>query len=302
MKSLFLFLVTCVLLEVHSQDLDISKFSDNDFEIYENFSFNKRKNILLISESSAYTIALAGLNHLWYIDYPRSRFHFINDNGEWLQMDKVGHMSASYYMGVVGIKAYNWAGYSRKKAIWYGGMTGSFFLTIVEVLDGTSQQWGASSGDLIANSSGSLLAIVQALKWNEQRIQLKYSYSPTKWAELNPNQLGYNHLERSLKDYNGQTYWVSFNIKSLFNINHKKFPNWISVAVGYGGDSMTKPYAEDNSEVYRQYYASLDVDLNKIKTESKIVNSILHLFGFLKFPAPAFEFSKGKISYHKIYY
>ena len=57
------------------------------------------------------------------------------------------------------------------------------FLTIIEILDGQSAEWGASSGDLIANSLGSFLAIGQELKWNEQRIQLKYSYIPSQWAE-----------------------------------------------------------------------------------------------------------------------
>ena len=78
------------------------------------------------------------------------------------------------------------------------------------------QNSGASSGDLIANTAGSFLAIGQALKWNDQKIQLKYSYSPTKWADVNPEQLGSTYLERLLKDYNGQTYWITFNIKSLF--------------------------------------------------------------------------------------
>ena len=110
-------------------------------------------------------------------------------------MDKLGHVASSYYTGVVGIKAYEWAGFSRKKAIWYGGLTGTFFLTIIEILDGQSAEWGASSGDLIANTTGSLLAISQALKWDEQRIQLKYSYSPTQFAIDNPEQLGGNHFE-----------------------------------------------------------------------------------------------------------
>ena len=80
-----------------------------------------------------------------------------------------------------------------------------FRSTIIEVLDGFSYGWGASSGDLIANTTGSLFAIGQALKWNEQRIQLKYSYKPSEWADMNPEKLGNNHLERALKDYNGQT-------------------------------------------------------------------------------------------------
>jgi hypothetical protein len=37
---------------------------------------------------AAVTGALVGLNQLWYADYARSDFHFINDNAEWLQMDK----------------------------------------------------------------------------------------------------------------------------------------------------------------------------------------------------------------------
>ena len=288
MKQLFLILFSCVFLTTTAQDFTLNK---------------KRRNILLISEASAYTVALVGLNQLWYAGYPRSSFHFINDNGEWLQMDKMGHMTASYYTGVAGIKAYQWAGFSRKNAIWYGGMTGSFFLTIIEVLDGTSKEWGASSGDLIANTTGSLLAIGQALRWDEQRIQLKYSYSPSKWADKNPEQLGGNHLERALKDYNGQTYWLSFNMKSLLNIEQEEFPNWLNLAVGYSGNNMTNPYHEEgDDERKRQYLLSLDVDLTRIKTKSKTWNSILHTFGFLKFPAPAVQYRGGNIFFNPIYY
>ena len=304
MKRLFLILFAFIFLTSDAQDLHIPKVSDDGWEIEETYALNKkRRDILLISEATAYTVALVGLNQLWYADYPKSGFHFINDNSEWLQMDKMGHLTSSYYTGVAGIKAYEWTGMSRKNAIWYGGMTGSFFLTIIEILDGHSAEWGASSGDLIANTSGSLLAIGQALKWNEQRIQLKYSYSPSKWAEGNSEQLGENHLQRALKDYNGQTYWISFNMKSLLNIEQEKFPNWLNLAIGYSGDNMTNPYHEEgDDERKRQYLLSLDVDLTRIKTQSKTWNSILHTFGFLKFPMPALELSNGNLSGHLIYY
>ena len=304
MKQLFLILFSCILLTVNAQDWNIPKVGDGGWEVEQEFTLNKkRRNILLISEASAYTIALVGLNQLWYADYPKSSFHFINDNEEWLQMDKMGHMSASYYTGVAGIKAYEWVGFSRKNAIWYGGMTGSIFLTVIEVLDGTSEQWGASSGDLIANTTGSLLAIGQALKWNEQRIQLKYSYSPSNMAAKNPEQLGSNHLERALKDYNGQTYWLTLNLKSLLQIEHPDFPIWLSLALGYGADEMVNPYHEEgDAERYRQFLMSFDVDLNKIKTKNKTLNSVLHTFGFLKFPTPAIQYRNGNIFFHPIYY
>ncbi len=304
MKQLFLILFSCILLTVNAQDWNIPKVGDGGWEVEQEFTLNKkRRNILLISEASAYTVALVGLNQLWYADYPKSSFHFINDNEEWLQMDKMGHMSASYYTGVAGIKAYEWAGFSRKNAIWYGGMTGSIFLTVIEVLDGTSEQWGASSGDLIANTTGSLLAIGQALKWNEQRIQLKYSYSPSNISAKNPEQLGSNHLERVLKDYNGQTYWLTLNLKSLLQIENSDFPSWLSLALGYGADEMVNPYHEEgNAERYRQFLMSFDVDLNKIKTKNKTLNSVLHTFGFLKFPTPAIQYTNGNIFFHPIYY
>ena len=302
MKPFSLILLVLLHFQVDAQD---SLSNDSVFLVKQNDilnTYNNRKKTLLVSEISAYAISLFALNQLWYSGYPRSKFHFINDNKEWLQMDKVGHMTTTYYTGVAGIKAYKWAGFKRNEAIWYGGITGSVFLMIIEILDGTSKEWGASSGDLLANTAGSLLAIGQELKWNQQKIQLKYSYSPSRWAKINPQQLGYNHLERSLKDYNGQTYWVSFNVNSTFNISKYDFPNWLNLALGYGADGMTSPYTDDYQQSNRQFFMSFDIDLSKIKTKSKTLNSVLNLFGFLKFPAPAIEFANNNFLFHSIYF
>ena len=304
MKYHLLILGMVIALQSNAQDSDIPEITKNNWNIETSKNIDKRKrNILLISEATAYSISLIGLNELWYADYPKSKFHFINDNGEWLQMDKLGHLTASYYSGVVGIKAYQWTGMSGKNAIWYGGLTGTFFLTIIEILDGKSAEWGASSGDLIANTLGSFLAIGQELIWNDQRIQLKYSYSPSQWADANPEQLGSNHLQRTLKDYNGQTYWMSFNIKSLFKFQNEDFPDWLSVSFGHSGDKMKEPYqGEEVEKRKRQFLFSFDVDLNKIKTNNKTLNSILHTFGFLKFTAPTLELRSGNLYFQPLYY
>jgi len=304
MKPLFLILFSLVVIASSAQDWNILKIGSGGWDIENPQSIDKKKrNILLISEATAYTFALVGLNQMWYADYPKSSFHFINDNGEWLQMDKLGHMTVSYYSGVAGIKAYQWTGMSRKNAIWYGGLTGTFFLTIIEVLDGHSAEWGASSGDLIANSLGSFLAIGQELQWNEQRIQLKYSYKPSGWAEQNPEQLGENYLQRALKDYNGQTYWLSFNMKSLLKIQSVDFPQWLNVAVGHGANGMVSAFQQkEDCKRRRQYLLSLDIDLTRIKTKNKTLNSILHTFGFIKFPMPTLEIRSGKFLVHPIYY
>jgi hypothetical protein len=67
---------------------------------------------------------------------------------------------------------------------WYG-----ICLTAVEVLDGFSSEWGASSGDIIANASGTALFVSQELLWKEQRITPKFSFHTT-YAQYRPNVLG----------------------------------------------------------------------------------------------------------------
>ena len=58
----------------------------------------KRRNAVIVSEVALSCAALVGLNELWYADFERSKFHTINDNNEWLQMDKLGHVFTSYQL------------------------------------------------------------------------------------------------------------------------------------------------------------------------------------------------------------
>ena len=218
-------------------------------------------------------------------------------------MDKVGHFMTSYYGGKLGMDALNWAGVSKKNQLIYGAGIGFVFLSAVEILDGFSEEWGASTSDVIANAAGTGFLIGQELLWKEQRISVKYSFHQTNFAKQRPAILGENYFQQTLKDYNGQTYWLSFNMKSLLNIEQEEFPNWLNLAVGYSGDNMTNPYHEEgDDERKRQYLLSLDVDLTKINTKNKTLNSVLHTFGFLKFPAPAIQYTNGNIFFHPIYY
>ena len=249
--------------------------------------------------------ALIALNQLWYKEYPRSGFHFKNDNNDWKQMDKTGHFMTSYYLGKLGMEVLDWAGVSKKNQLIYGATYGFAFLTAVEVLDGYSDEWGASPGDILANAAGTGLLIGQELLWNEQRITVKYSFHQTEIAKQRPNTLGKNYLQQALKDYNGQTYWLSANIWS-FN-KESSFPKWINIALGYGADEML--YGNENAgnamlqDSYRQFYLSLDLDLTKIKTNSEFLKSIFSIVNFIKIPAPTLEInSKGDISFHYLYF
>jgi hypothetical protein len=268
----------------------------------------KRLRTVVISESVIATAALVGLNSVWYSDYSRTKFHLFNDNDQWLQMDKVGHVYSSYHLGKLGYAALNWAGVRKKDKLLYGATVGFAFLTAVEVFDGYSSEWGFSLGDVALNAGGTALFVSQELLWNEQRIIPKFSFHTTPYASARPNVLGSTLSEQILKDYNGQTYWLSFNLHSFFK--QSKIPKWANLAFGYGVEGLVTGKDELVNTIFfpqqertRQFYLSLDVDLTKIPTKSPILKTIFSLFNTVKIPAPTFEVSGSQgVKFRYLYF
>ncbi len=268
----------------------------------------QRRNLVVISETVLATGTLIGLSELWYKDYPKSKFHFINDNDEWLQMDKAGHVFSSYHIGRFGAELLQWSGSDKKSQLIYGSTLGFAFLSVVEVFDGYSAEWGASWGDVAANAGGTALYVSQELLWNEQRIVPKFSFHTTKFSKYRPDVLGNSFNEKMLKDYNGQTYWLSGNIHSFFK--DSKIPKWFNIAVGYGADGMISGNSGSDEienlpkfQRTRQFYLSFDVDLTRIQTKSHVLKTLFSVFNTVKIPAPTFEVNgSGKVKWHAFYF
>lgn len=267
----------------------------------------QRRNAVVISQSSTAGLSLLALDRLWYSDFDRGRFRTVNDNNHWLQMDKMGHAFAAYQLGTLGANTFNWAGVSKNNQLIYGATLGFGFLTAVEVMDGFSTEWGFSWGDMAFNALGSGLFVGQELLWNEQRVLLKYSFHQTNYATLRPEILGDGLLEELLKDYNGQTYWLSANLNAF--LKTKNIPKWLNVAFGYGAEGMLTatnngiPEAISPVNRYRQYYLSLDIDLSRIETNSSLLRTLFDVFNLIKLPFPTLEInSKGVVKLHYIYF
>jgi len=262
----------------------------------------KRLRAMAISGTVVYAGTLAGLSHLWYANSESQPFRFFNDNAEWKQVDKVGHFYSAFYFSYGTSRALQWSGVQKKKSDLLGSLIGFGVMLPIEILDGFSKDYGASTGDLVANAAGSAFFLGQSRLWNEVRIYPKFSFSRTEYAELRSDLLGNDLTSEILKDYNGQTFWLSADMDKFIS-----FPKWLNFAVGYGADGMV--YARDHENVaagypepFRQYYFSIDFDLTSIKSRSKVINTLLFLANMVKIPAPTVSFSKKEVKFHPFYF
>jgi hypothetical protein len=199
----------------------------------------------------------------------------------------------------------------EKSAAWYGGLLGFAYMFNIEILDGFSSEWGFSLGDFTANTLGSMIFIGQQLAWHEQRFSLKYSFHQTQYAQYRPDLMGDNLIQNMIKDYNGHSYWISGNISS-FLPERSKFPKWFNIAVGYGAEGMTGAFGNSPDQAghsipqfprYRKFFLSLDIDLTRIPTRSKVLKGIFTVLSFIKIPSPTLEYNTlGQFKVHALYY
>lgn len=285
----------------------------------------KRYQLGLGFAALSYSTFSIGLYSAWYYKIAKSSFHFFNDSKEWMGMDKCGHIYNGYFQSDLIYQGARWAGVSKSKSVLYGAGISSLFQTTIEVMDGFSQKWGFSWADIGANILGTGLFVGQQLMWDEQRIYLKFSAYPQKYSDqriFGDNEgsetvsqrarqlFGENFGNRMLKDYNAQTYWLSFNPFGLIGKKSTWWPPYINVAFGYGAQNLLggfenkwtytdESFSATHIPRYQQYYFSFDLDLRKIPVKNRFLKSALHVLNIFKFPAPALEYnSLGQFKWH----
>ncbi len=285
---LFLFLINCPNV--------FGQYSDPDDA---DRSRKRKIRATVITLAALDIAALAILSEAWYKDQPRTSFHFFNDLPEWKQADKAGHILCSYQLSKAGIEVLRGWGVNDKKANLWGSVTGFLLISQVELLDGFSSDYGASVSDLAANSIGSLLAFSQYALWDEPRFHIKYSFHRSGYASQRPEVLGSTLWEEILKDYNGQTFWLSVDVDK-FLPETSNFPKWLNIGLGYSVENIIM--ARDTQNPYRQYFLSIDLDLTDIKTKSRVMKYLLFGINMIHLPAPALEFSKHGMKFHWLYF
>lgn len=258
---------------------------------------------IFAGQSVLYLGSIYGLSKAWY-NNSLTRFTIKDDSHEWLQMDKMGHVYTSYQIARHTAALYQKTGISKKQMLIYGAISGIIFQTPIEILDGFAPDYGFSPGDMAANIVGSAIYLGQIAIWDEIRIQPKFSFHFTPLAAVRPELLGTNRSERWLKDYNGQTYWLSASPRSFWK--NSNWPPWLCFSFGYGIQDMVSAERFTSIKMgyspYRQYYLSLDIDLTKIKTKNKFLKTIGFMANSIKIPAPALQISKKGIDFKPFYF
>lgn len=300
MKKLLTLLFCCFILTVHAQ----SFFTKDTV-------FNaKRTAWLSASITTGWVSSTIGLQTTWYKDN-WTHFHFFDDSKQWLGMDKLGHIYTSNAIVKNISSLYTWAGVNKNTSLAIGSGVAFGFLTTLEVLDGFSDKWGFSWSDVGANALGIAWYVWQDLLWEEQRLKLKFSAYPSKYARYRPNTLGNNFSERILKDYNGQTYWLSVSPSTFMNKN-SSFPKWLSISFGYSvdqklhGDLNHYTIIENGKQLefnaQSQFLLSLDIDLEKINTNKKWLSTLFKALNHIKIPFPALILTGNKLEAHPFYF
>lgn len=258
----------------------------------------------------AYTAGLLYMNTGYYPDDTRVPFYFSNDNKSFLQVDKFQHSFTSYTISYFGYKYLEYSGVSRTKALLLGGYLGFVMQTPKEIIDGHFKGAGFSWGDVAGNFAGSTLLVGQELLFREQLFKYKFSFWRSYYAKQANGMLGRSFLQSYSLDYNGHTYWLSINANKLLLKN--KLPDWLNLAVGYSANGMYGSYENITSyggveipetQRYRQFLFSLDIDWPKIRTRSKFLKLLLNGMVVIKMPFPAVEFnSKGQLKGYLLYF
>lgn len=301
MRSLLIILLFILPFSLRAQDF----LAPSD-------ELNKKRLIgVSATGAAAWAGSISALYFVWYKDFPKSGFHTFDDSREWQQMDKMGHLYTSWLFGRSVGDLYEWTGLDHKKASLIGAGFSVGYMTTFELLDATNEQWGFSWSDVGFNTLGTLTYWSQEYFWNEQFVHFKFSSHNSGLSQYRPELLGNSFASRLLKDYNGQTYWMSFNPVHWFR-PESKVPKWVNLSFGYSinnqlvGDGGTYVYTDNMQSIsftpYRQYFLSLDVNFEAIPTQSRLLKLVFRGLNCIKVPFPAVEFSQGKVGFRPFYF
>ncbi len=252
------------------------------------------------------TMFLANAAIMWYYfntfylprETERSKWHTYNDwyNAD-LNIDKLGHFWGTQAYANTLYHMFRWARLSPASSMYWSSGIAIVYQLEMEMTDAFYKKWGWSWWDVAFNVMGAVYPNLQRAWQPLQSIQLKMSYYPSPafrdgWVDY------------ALKDYDGFTYWLAFTVEDFLPEKLKPYwPDWLGVAVGYGGDRVWKGpnaynnYPDGTGAGDQEWYISLDYDLRKLPGDSPFLKFLKEELNLIHLPAPAIRFTPTTIYY-----
>jgi hypothetical protein len=246
------------------------------FSAYSQRSFIKPSDTLnksrLIGMSAAvgtiWSGSMIGLWQIWYKDVEKTPWHTFDDSKNWLYMDKVGHFYTAYKLNSLCTSMYRWTGVNRQKSVLIGTGISVGYQTTLEMFD---------------------------------------AYS-TEFADIRPEILGSSFTESLLKDYNGQCYWLSFNVRKF--VPSSNIPKWLCVSFGYSvnaklvgsEESYYYPTHDFTYHSAREFLFSLDVDFSELNIKRPWLKMMVKQLNYIKIPFPTIVSREGTVYLRPFYF
>jgi hypothetical protein len=223
----------------------------------------------------------------WWSGERAPHFFFHADwDQEFRDQDKFGHMFGGYHLARIGYAGLREACVGEKKAIFWSAAYAAAFQLQIEIFDGQFTKYGFSYADMIANTTGQTLAVMQELHPRLRAIKPTFSYHRTT-ALRNPPPG--SELRPSL-DYSGQTYWFSADINDMLPDGAKAYwPAFIRFSVGHSITDWQLPTTTAPQRAQRKILLSLDFDPEKLPGNAPLWRTIKHTLSYYRFPAPALQ-------------
>lgn len=223
----------------------------------------------------------------WWSGERAPHFFFQSDwDQQFRDQDKFGHMFGGYHLARFGHAALRAACVSDRKAIIWSAAYAAAFQLQIEIFDGQFKKYGFSYADMIANTTGQTLAVMQELDPALRAIKPTFSYHETRALR---NRANTSELRPSL-DYSGQTYWFSADMSRLLPDGARQYwPSFIRLSAGHSITDWVNPETGVIQRAKRKIVLSLDFDPEKLPGNAPLWKTIKHTLSYYHFPAPALE-------------
>jgi len=224
----------------------------------------------------------------WWSGERAPHFFFRADWDEnFRDQDKFGHMTGGYHLARGGDALLKSACISPKKALILSAAYASAFQLQIEIWDGLYKKYGFSYADLIANTTGTALAVLHETHPKSLAIKPTISYWPSPAMRNADNIPG--ELRTSL-DYTGQTYWFSADVNALLPEQAKPYwPAFLRLSAGHGITDWIDPRTGANIRARRKILLSLDFDAEKLPGDNRLWKTVKHQLSYVHFPAPTLQ-------------